>query len=125
MGRYHNATDHAVDVAALIHRIRQVQAVRGYTPVLGYVQQFRQNPHYEAALASVRRATRVATYRVDFWWEDYPAPGAQGEGSEADYRKMLSWTHKYWLMNTLYRIGIGAYRLSPSLAKTVSHWLFS
>lgn len=125
LGRYHNATHHTVDEAALIQRIRQVQAVKRYTPVLGYVQQFRQDPHYEAELNSVRRATRTATYKVDFWWEDYPVPDAQGEGSEADYRRTLSWTHKFWLMNTLYRIGIGVYRLSPSFAKTISHWLFS
>ncbi len=125
LGRQHNATPHAVDADDLIHCIRQVQAVKGYTPVLGYVRRFRQNSRYDTAFRKVKHETGVATYQVDFWWEDFPVPDAQGAGSEADYQKMLSWQNKYWLMNTLYRIGIGVYRLSPSFARAVSHRLFS
>ncbi len=125
LGRRHNATPHAVDSSALIRCIRQVQAVRGYTPVLGYVRRFRQDPHYDAAFRRVTHETGVATYQVDFWWEDFPVPDVRGEGSELDYQRMLSWENKYWLMNALYRIGIGVYRFSPSLARAVSHRLFS
>jgi len=119
----HNTTPQITDVAQLIQRIKQAQTDGRYQVVLGYVRRFLAHQDYRAAFDAVRRETQVATYRADFWWDDFPQPGTQDR--EADYRRFLAWHNQFSGMNRAYRLGLRLYRWWPALARSLSHRLFS
>ena len=121
----HSATREPVDTSQLIRRIRQAQASGRYEVVLTYVKRYLSGEQYGKAFQAVVKETRVSPCQVDYWWEDFPVPDEQGTGGEEGYRECLSWSHKYFFMNAMFRSGVQAYRYAPSLTKSLSHWFFS
>jgi len=125
LAQKHSATRELVDISRLIQRIRQAQSSGRYEVVLTYVKRYLSDQEYRKAFQAVVKETKVSPCQVDYWWEDFPVPDEQGSSSEASYQECLSWSHKYFFMNALFRSGILVYRLAPSLAKSLSHWYFS
>ncbi len=125
LAQKHSATHDVVDIFRLIERIRQAQAAGRYEVVLTYVKRFLSDEKYRKAFRTVVRETGVAPCQIDYWWEDFPIPDADGLGTEAAYRQCLSWSRKYFLMNAIFRSGVQVYRVAPSVAKSLSHWYFS
>lgn len=123
LDQQHNTIPRIANVAQLIQRIQQAQADGRYQVVLGYVRRFLAHPEYRAAFNAVRRETRVATYRADFWWDDFPLPGMQD--SEADYCRFLARHNPFSGMNRAYRLGLWLYRMWPALARSLAHRWFS
>ncbi len=121
----HSATRELVDISSLIQRIRQAQSSGAYETVLTYVRRHLAYGEYRRAFQAVTRETRVSPCQIDYWWEDFPVPDEQGMSGESSYRQCLSWKHKYFLMNTVFRSGILAYQAAPTLTKSISHWYFS
>jgi hypothetical protein len=125
LAQKHSSTRDLVDISRLIQRIRQAQSSGRYEVVLTYVKRYLSDEEYGKAFRAVIKETRVSPCQIDYWWEDFPVPDEQGESSEASYQECLSWSRKYFFMNAVFRSGILAYRLAPSLTKSLSHWYFS
>ncbi len=125
LAQRHSATRELVDISHLIERIRQAQSTGKYEVVLTYVRRHLSDGEYGKAFQAVVRETHVSPCQIDYWWEDFPVPDELGTSSEASYQECLSWSHKYFLMNAIFRSGILAYRLAPSLTKSIAHWYFS
>ncbi len=125
LAQKHSTTHDVVDIALLIERIRQAQAAQRYEVVLTYVRRFLSDDKYLKAFHTVVRETGVSPCQIDYWWEDFPIPDADGLGTEEAYRRCLSWSRKYFFMNTIFRSGVQVYRVAPSVAKSLSHWYFS
>ncbi len=125
LARGHSSTRELVDTSRLIQRIRQAQSSGKYETVLTYVRRYLTDNEYGRAFQAAVKETHVSPCQIDYWWENFPVPDEQGTSSEASYQECLSWSRKYFFMNAVFRSGVLAYRVAPSLTKSMAHWYFS